>query len=134
MKIQRVYSGVPWEQKVGYCRALRVGSQIYVTGTAPVAPDGSTFAPGDAAAQTRRCLEIIQQALHALGADKENVVRTRLYVTDISRWEAYGRAHAEFFGGHHPTTTMVEVKGLVRPDMLVEIEADAIVSPSDSAS
>ncbi|GAB4531454.1 MAG: RidA family protein [Anaerolineales bacterium] len=131
MNVQRVYSGAPWEPQVGYCRALRVGNQIFITGTAPVAPDGSTFAPGDAYEQTRRCIHIIRQALQALGADLENVARTRMFVTDISRWEEYGRAHAEFFGAHPPATTMVEVRRLIRPDMLIEIEADAIITTGD---
>ncbi|RMF45682.1 MAG: RidA family protein [Anaerolineae bacterium] len=127
MKFERAYSGAPWEYRVGYCRALRAGNQIFVTGTAAVNEDGSTYAPGDAFAQTRRCIEIIRQALQELGADLDCVVRTRLFVTDISRWEEYGRAHAEFFAAHPPCTTMVEVRSLIAPDMLVEIEADAIL-------
>jgi enamine deaminase RidA (YjgF/YER057c/UK114 family) len=126
MRFQRTYSGAPWEERVGYCRALRAGSQIFVTGTAPVADDGSVFAPGDAYAQARRCFEIIRLALEDLDADLSCVVRTRMFVTDIARWEEYGRAHAEFFGDHPPATTMVEVKGLIQPDMLIEVEADAV--------
>lgn len=123
---QRVYSGAPWEERVGYCRALRAGDRIFVTGTAPVDPDGSVHAPGDAYAQTRRCLQIIREALAGLGADLEHVTRTRIFVTDIDRWSDYGRAHQEAFAGHPPTTTMVEVKRLIHPAMLVEIEADAV--------
>ncbi len=126
MQFNRTFSGAPWESKVGYCRAIRAGDHIYVTGTAPVAEDGDTFAPGDAYAQTRRCIEIIQRALQDLGADLDCVVRTRMFVTDISRWQEYGRAHGEFFAGHPPATTMVEVSSLIDPEMLIEIEADAV--------
>ncbi len=125
--IQRTFSGAPWEAQVGYCRALRVGQQIYVTGTAPVSDAGGVVAPGDAYAQARRCLEIIEGALHALGAEMHWIVRTRMFVTDISRWAEYGQAHQEFFAAHPPTTTMVEVKSLIDPAMLIEIEADAVV-------
>jgi len=124
---QRVYSGAPWEARVGYCRALRAGDHIYVTGTTPVAEGGGVLAPGDAFAQAQRCFEIIERTLQELGAGKEHVVRTRMFVTDISRWEAFGRAHQAFFDGHHPTTTMVEVRALIDPAMLIEIEADAYV-------
>ena len=127
MAFQRTFSGAPWESKVGYCRAIRASDHIYVTGTAPVDEQGGTFAPGDAYAQTKRCLEIIQRALQDLGADLDCVVRTRIFVTDISRWQDYGRAHGEFFSEHPPATTMVEVRSLIDPEMLVEIEADAVV-------
>ena len=127
MEFQRVYSGAPWEQKVGYCRALRAGNIITVTGTAPVADDGTTHAPGDAAAQTARCFELIDRALNALGVDKTCITRTCMFVTDVSRWQEYGAAHAAYFDGHHPATSMVEVKGLIAPDMLIEIEADGVV-------
>lgn len=123
---ERTYSGAPWETEVGYCRAIRAGDAIFVTGTAPVEPDGSTHATGDATAQTRRCLELIEEAIQRLGADRTRIVRTRMFVTDISRWREYGAAHAEFFGTHHPATTMVEVSRLIAPDMLIEIEADAV--------
>ena len=125
--IERVSSGAPWESRVGYCRAVRSGSTIAVSGTAAVADDGSVHAPGDAYAQARRCLEIVDAALRRLGAERANVVRTRLYVTDISRWAEIGRAHAEYFGEHRPAATMVEVRRLIEPAMLVEIEADAIL-------
>jgi isochorismate pyruvate lyase len=125
--MRRVFSGAPWEKKVGYCRAVRAGNQVHVSGTAPVAPDGSTAAPGDAYAQTLRCTEIALNALRELGASAADVVRTRMYVTDISRWAEYGRAHAEAFGAAPPATSMVEVKGLIAPDMLVELEVDAVV-------
>jgi isochorismate pyruvate lyase len=105
---------------------LRLGEHIYISGTAPVAEDGSVFAPGDAYAQTRRCLEIIERALKELGADLSCVARTRIFVTDIARWEEYGRAHGEVFGAHPPATTMVEVKALIDAQMLVEVEAEAV--------
>ncbi len=123
---QRTFSGAPWEARVGYCRALRAGDHIYVSGTAAVGDDGSPFAPRDAYTQTRRCLEIIERALKALGADLSCVVRTRMFVTDISRWEEYGRAHGEFFAAHPPATTMVEVTALINAEMLIEIEAEAV--------
>lgn len=98
-----------------------------MTGTASVADDGSIFAPGDGYAQARRCLEIVERALEELGGSLADVVRTRLFVTDIDRWEEYGRAHHEAFADHPPTSTMVEVARLIHPDMLIEIEADAVV-------
>jgi isochorismate pyruvate lyase len=128
---ERAFSGAPWEATVGYCRALRAGDLIFVTGTAPVADNGSVHAPGDAEAQARRCFDIIRAALQQLGADLSQVTRTRMFVTDISRWEQFGRAHRAYFGDHPPATTMVEVKSLIHPDMLIEIEADA-VAPSDA--
>lgn len=132
MEFQRTFSGAPWEKRVGYCRALRAGDQIYVTGTAPVDKNGDCYAPGDAYAQTKRCFAIIRQALTDLGAGMECVVRTRLFVTDISRWEEYGRAHGEVFSGNPPATTMVQVSSLIDPEMLIEIEADAVCPPSGS--
>jgi isochorismate pyruvate lyase len=129
MTFERVFSGAPWEGQVGYCRALRAGDLIFVTGTAPVAEGGGVHAPGDAYAQTRRCFEIIETSLHGLGAERSSVVRTRLFVTDIARWAEYGRAHREVFGTHPPTTTMVEVKALIDPEMLIEVEADAVAPP-----
>jgi enamine deaminase RidA (YjgF/YER057c/UK114 family) len=126
MTIQRTFSKATWEAQIGYCRAIRAGQHIYVTGTAAVADDGGVFAPGDGYAQARRCIEIIQRALRELDADLEHVVRTRLFVTDITRWPEFGRAHGEFFAAHPPATTMVEVRALIRPEMLIEIEADAV--------
>ena len=126
MRFERVFTGTKWEQVVGYCRAIRAGDHIYVTGTAPVAEDGGVYAPGDGHAQARRCLEIIEHALKRLGAGAADVVRTRMFVTDISHWREYGRAHAEFFKDHRPATTMVEVKALIDPAMLIEIEVDAV--------
>jgi isochorismate pyruvate lyase len=126
---RRAFSGAPWESRVGYCRAVRAGDHVYVTGTAPVGEAGGVHAPGDAYAQARRCFEIIQRALREVGADLSDVVRTRMFVTDISRWEEFGTAHREFFGGHPPATTMVEVRALIAPEMLIEIEADAVCGP-----
>ncbi len=128
MKFERTFSGAPWESQVGYCRALKAGRNIYVTGTAPVDDTGQTVAPGDAYVQAQRCFEIIHQALQALGADSTQIVRTRMFVTDISRWAEYGRAHKEYFGNHPPATTMVEVNALIDPAMLIEVEADAIAT------
>jgi enamine deaminase RidA (YjgF/YER057c/UK114 family) len=128
LSIERVQSGAPWESVVGYCRAIRTGNQIFVSGTAPVAPDGSTFAPGDAYAQAKKCLEIALSALARLGGDASHVVRTRMFVTDISRWQEYGRAHGEVFRDHPPATSMVEVRALIDPQMLIEIELDAVLA------
>ena len=127
MKRTTISSGAPWEKQVGYCRAVRVGPHISVSGTAPVTPNGDVHAPGDAYAQAKRCIEIIEAALQQAGAGLEHVMRTRLFVTDISMWEAVGRAHGEAFGEIQPAATMVEVAALIDPDMLVEIEADAFV-------
>jgi len=124
--VRRVSTGAPWESKVGYCRAMRLGQHIAVSGSAPVAEGGGVFAPGDAYAQAKRCLEIVVAALAGLGAGPRDVIRTRMFVTDISRWREYGRAHGEVFAAHPPATTMVEVKALIDPAMLIEIEADAI--------
>ncbi len=131
MAFERVYSGAPWERRVGYCRALRAGDRIFVTGCAPVEETGGVHAPGDAYEQARRCIEIVKRALEDLGASLADVTRTRMFVTDISRWEEYGRAHAEAFGSHPPATTMVEVRRLINPEMLIEIEADAVTAASD---
>ena len=129
MQVERTYSGAPWETSVGYCRAVRAGDQIAVSGTAPVADDGGVFAPGDATAQARRCLEVIERALRDLGAKRADIVRTRMFVTDIARWAEFGQAHREFFGEQRPATSMLEVQRLIEPDMLIEIEADAVVLP-----
>lgn len=127
MKIQRTFSGSPWEAAVGYCRALRVGECVYVSGTAPLGEDGKTYAPGDAYAQARRCFDIVETALGELGAALRHVVRTRMYVTDAAHADAVGRAHRERFENHPPVATLVVIQGLIRPDMLVEVEVDAAV-------
>ncbi|MBZ5713608.1 RidA family protein [Nannocystis pusilla] len=130
-EFERIYSRAPWEQQVGYCRALRAGDMVFVTGTAPIdEAGGGVFAPGDAYAQAARCLELIERALRPLGTDRTRVVRTRMFVTDIARWAEFGRAHAEFFQEHRPTTTMVEVRRLIDPAMLIEIEADVFAPVS----
>jgi isochorismate pyruvate lyase len=127
MKFQRVFTNAPWEKKVGYCRVLKAGEQVYVTGTAPVDDQGNVFAPGDGYQQAKKYLEIIQSSLAKLDVPMSKIVRTRMFVTDISKWEEFGKAHAEFFSEHPPTTSMLEVKGLIDPQMLIEIEADAYV-------
>lgn len=127
MPRQRVSSGSPWEEPIGYCRAVRAGNQIIVSGTAPVAPDGSTAAPGDPYRQAVRCLEIIRDAIEQLGGRLDDVVRTRMYVTDLAYADAVGRAHGEFFRSVRPAATMVGVAGLIREDFLVEIEAECII-------
>jgi len=126
MQIHRTFSGACWESTVGYCRAIKVGNNIYVSGTAPIAEDGNVFAPGDAYAQAKRCFQIVQKALQDLNADINNVTRTRMYVTDISLWSEFGKAHQEFFAETPPASTMLEVKSLIDSAMLIEVEVDAI--------
>ncbi len=122
---QKYSSGVKWESIVGYSRAVRVGNRIYVTGTTATNENGDVVGVGDAYAQTVQTIKNIERALQALGAGLEHIVRTRMFVTDISRWEEYGKAHGEFFREIMPATTMVEVSKLIDPQMLIEIEADA---------
>ena len=124
---EKYSSGAKWESVVGYSRAVKVGSRIYVTGTTATDENSEIVGAGDAYAQTVQTIKNIEKALKALGASLENVVRTRMFVTDISRWEEYGRAHGEFFREIMPATTMVEVSKLIDPEMLIEIEADAVI-------
>lgn len=134
MQVRRAFTKAPWEREIGFCRAIRTGDHIYVTGTAPVDEEGGVHAPADGYAQARRCLEIIEKALLDLGATLADVVRTRMFVTDIGRWAEFGRAHRELFADHPPATSMVEVKSLIDPAMLIEIEADAVVPTSGQGS
>lgn len=115
---------------MGYCRAVRVGAHIAVSGSAPVDDNGDLVGAGDAYLQAARCIEIIAAALQDAGASLQDVVRTRMFVTDISRWAEFGRAHHEAFGDISPATSMVEVSGLIGSGMLIEIEADAIIADS----
>jgi enamine deaminase RidA (YjgF/YER057c/UK114 family) len=124
MTIERFGSENPWEGTVGYCRVVRAGDHVHVAGTTATV-DGRVVAVGDAAEQTRVALRLAAEALGRAGASMPDVVRTRIFVTDISQWEAIGRAHGEFFADVRPVATMVEVTALIDPDMLVEIEIDA---------
>lgn len=127
MNKQTVSTGTPWEKAVAYSRAVRVGNQIFVSGTTASDENGTTVAVGDAYGQAVYALRKIEGALQELGATLADVVRTRMFVTDISLWEQIGRAHGEVFAGINPAATMVEVRRLINPDHLVEIEVDAVV-------
>ena len=126
-------TGTAWEPLVGYSRAVRVGDLVFVSGTTATDADGAIVGAGDAAAQTRRIVANLRAALERAGARLEDVVRTRIFVTDIAQWEAVGRAHGEAFGAIRPASTMVEVARLIAPEILVEIEADAVVGAGGDA-
>jgi enamine deaminase RidA (YjgF/YER057c/UK114 family) len=127
MRRTNVSSGSHFEGVAGFSRAVRIGNTISVAGTAPIAADGSTAAPGDAYGQTRRCFEIIEEAITEAGGSLQNVVRTRVMMTDISLWKDAAKAHGEIFASIKPACTLVEVSGLIEKDWLVEIEADCVL-------
>jgi len=125
-KRTKIFTGTPWESKVGYARAVQVGDTVFVSGTTGIDPSGKVLAPGDAYAQTVQAARNIENALQRLGLGLEHVVRTRIYLTDMDRWEEVAKGHVECFGEVHPATTLVGVSRLVDPEMLVEIEAVAV--------
>ena len=131
MKRELFASGTPWEPIVGYSRAVKIGNQIWVSGTTATDNGGNIVGKGDPSAQTRQVIANIASALAAAGAKLSDVVRTRIFVTDMNHWEAVGRAHGEAFGAIRPAATMVEVRRLIDPELLVEIEVEAVLGSGD---
>jgi len=127
MARQNISTGSKWEPLIGYSRAVKVGNMIFVSGTTGMGEDGKLVGPGDPYKQTVQAFKVVEKALARAGASLKDVVRTRLYVTDISKWEAYGRAHGELFGEIRPATAMIQISKLIEPDMVVEVEADAVL-------
>jgi enamine deaminase RidA (YjgF/YER057c/UK114 family) len=128
-RIEKIHvsSGAEWEDKVGYCRAVRIGNTIEVSGTTAVR-DGKIIGVGDLYTQTKTCFEIIIKAIEEAGGQKEDIIRTRMFLTDLSHWELAAKAHGEFFSAIKPASTLLQVAGLIHKDMLIEIEATAVVS------
>lgn len=131
-KRQHVFTGSPYEKKIGVCRAVRDGRFIAVTGTASLGPDGKTVGKGDPAVQARRCFEIIESALEQLGSGLPDVIRTRIFLTRIQDWQAVAEVHGKFFRDVRPATTVVQVSAFIDPDWLIEVEADAIALADES--
>jgi enamine deaminase RidA (YjgF/YER057c/UK114 family) len=125
---QNISSGGPWEEVVGYSRAVRIGNVVAVSGTTAAMPDGSVHGGDDAYQQAYRAFEIAERALREAGARRDDVIRTRMFVTDIARWEDFSHAHGDFFREVRPAATMVEVRRLMTPEMLIEVEVDAVIS------